>query len=95
MSQVLAQGISEKVSGQIDKQSGISSYMSIKFSFCNSLILNLKRGSPLFCKHFCLRESTRDRMFNRGYNKFHEEVKITSILKTLRILKAHAKKDFS
>ena len=95
MSQVLAQRISEKVSSHIDKQSGISSYMSIKWSFCNSLILNLKRGLPSFCRHLCLRVSTRDRMFDRGYTKFREEIKITSIIKTLRILKAHAKKDFS
>ena len=95
MSQILAQRITEKVSGQIDKQSGISQYMSIKWSFFNTLKLNLKRTLPLVCKCLCLRESTRDRMFNRGFNKLREEIKITSIIKTLRILKAHAKKDFS
>ena len=34
-------------------------------------------------------------MFKRGFDKFKNEIIITNILKTIRILKAHAKKDFS
>ena len=34
-------------------------------------------------------------MFKRGFDKFRNEIIITNILKTIRILKAHTKKDFS
>ncbi len=34
-------------------------------------------------------------MFKQGYDKLLKEIEITQVLKSLRILKAHAKKDFS
>ena len=34
-------------------------------------------------------------MFRRGFDKFRNEIKINNLLKSIRILKAFAKKDFS
>ena len=34
-------------------------------------------------------------MFKRGFNKFLKEIEITNLLKTVRILKTMAKKNFS
>jgi len=95
MSQIFAKRMAEKVTGEIDKSIGISHYQSINWSFFNSLKLNIKLHLPRICRCMCLKESSRDRMFKRGFDKFRNEIKITNILQTIRILKAHAKKDFS
>ena len=34
-------------------------------------------------------------MFKRGFNKFIKEIEITNMLKTIRILKSNAKRNFS
>lgn len=34
-------------------------------------------------------------MFKRGFDKLRREIEITSMIKTIRILKSHAKKNFS
>ena len=34
-------------------------------------------------------------MFNRGFDKFRREIEITQLIKTIRILKTVAKKNFS
>ena len=34
-------------------------------------------------------------MFNRGFTKFRREIEITELVKTIRTLKAVAKKNFS
>ena len=46
------------------------------------------------CRCLC-KETTKDRMFKRGFNKFLKEIEITNLLKTVRILKTLAKKNFS
>ena len=96
LTQSFAQKISEKITGQIDTSSGISSYQSINWSFFNSLKLNIKLNLPKCCRCLCCKEEgIRDRMFRRGFDKFRNEIKITNILKTIRVLKANSKKDFS
>ena len=34
-------------------------------------------------------------MFKTGFNKFRKEIEITNLIKTIRILKSHAKRNFS
>ena len=43
----------------------------------------------------CKEETTRDRMFKRGYNKFLKEIEITTLLRSIRVIKANTKKKFS
>ncbi len=47
------------------------------------------------CRVLCCKESTKDRMFKRGFSKFRHEIEIDNLMKTIRILKAHAKKSYS
>ena len=84
------------VSTQIEDETKISRYQSINWSFFSSLKLNIKHSLPKFCRCLCCGKlNTRDRMFQRGFDKFRGEIKITNLIKTIRILKAHSKKDFS
>lgn len=62
----------------------------------SSLILNIKRVLPECClRRRCCLETTSDRMFKRGFNKFRKEIEVTNLIRTIRILKANAKKNFS
>lgn len=87
--------MSEKVGTVIDQKRGISQYQSLNWSIFSSLKLNIKMFLPKFCKCLCCKETTRDRIFNRSFKKFRSEIEITSLLKTLRVLKANTKKNFS
>ena len=88
--------ISQKITNKIDENSKISHYQDINWSFFNSLKLNIKHSLPKCCRCLCCRlQSNRDRLFKRGYKKFTNEIKITNLIKTIRILKAHIKKDYS
>ena len=60
---------------------------------------DLRNASPQVDYKLCrvkgCRESTKDRMFKRGFNKFIKEIEITNMLRTIRILKSNAKRNFS
>ena len=73
---------------------GITQYQDINWSLFSSLTLNIKRFIPCCCRCLC-KESTKDRMFKRGFNKFIKEIEITNMLKTIRILKSNTKRNFS
>ena len=68
-------------------------------TFFTSFVLNFKRFVPQLCKTrrfcCCCRETPRERMFNRGLDKFRNEIEITNLLKTMRYLRANAKKGYS
>ena len=87
--------MSEKVTGAIDKKVGIGQFQDINWSFFSTLALNIKFAIPKVCKCLCCRETSRDRIFKRGFDKFKKEIVITNILKTIRILKANTKKNFT
>ena len=92
----MASELSKNISGKIENKTKITKYQSINWSFFNSLKLNIKHSLPKFCRCLCCAKlTTRDRMFQRGLDKFYGEIKITNLIKTIRILKAHTKKDFS
>ena len=80
------------VSTEIDSRVSIQQYRNLNFSFCSSLVLNCKRVLPSFCRCMCCRETTRDRMFNKSFNKYRNEIEITRLIKTIRLLKGFAKK---
>lgn len=79
---------------EADKALGISQYQDMHWSIFSSFILNIKRFMPACCRRFC-KESTKDRMFKRGFDKFRKEIEITNLIKTIRILKSNAKRNFS
>ena len=70
-------------------------YQDIHWSVFNSFILNVKRFFPACCRCSVCKESTKDRMFKRGFNKFLKEIEITNMLKTIRIIKSQTKRSFS
>ncbi len=91
----LSLSLAKKVTGTIDSKVGISSYSSVNFSFFSTMILNIKRFTPACCRVLCCKETTKDRMFKRGYQKFRKEIDIVNVLKQLRILKSLSKQNFS
>ena len=74
---------------------GISQYKDIHWSFFSSFILNIKRFFPACCRCGPCKDTTKDRMFKRGFNKFLKEIEITNMLKSLRIIKSQTKRNFS
>ena len=79
-----------------DKGASIKKYQQMHWNVFSALFLNIKRALPECCRRRrCCLESTSDRMFKRGFNKFRKEIEITNLIKTIRILKATAKKNFS
>ena len=60
----------------------------MNFSICGSFRLTLIRYLPQCCLRGCLKRSTTDDFFLKGYNKFRKEIQITNIIKELRVIKA-------
>ena len=90
-----AKRIRATVSKNLDKSVGIHQFESMNWSIFRSCSLNCKRMLPTRCKCLCCRESTRDRMLKRGFDKLQKEIEITSLLRTLRILRSDSKRKFS
>ena len=64
-------------------------------SFFSSLKLNLKYVLPKRCRFACCKETTKDRLFFEGYKKLKKEIEIQTILKSLRLVKAATKLNFT
>ena len=63
-------------------------------SFFSSLKLNIKHLTPKRCRVACCAETTKDRLFYKGYTKLKSEVSVQSMIKTLRVVKAAVKRNF-
>lgn len=64
-------------------------------SFFSSLVLNIKHLLPSKCRCLCCKETTKDRLFAIGYKKMKKEIEIQSILRSLRVVKAATKRNFT
>lgn len=95
MQRAITRKISTQVSAEVEKKVSIQKYSNVHWSIFRTFKLNLKRMLPACCRTRCLKESTRDRMFRRGYSKLLREIEITRLLKSVRILKANLKKNYS
>lgn len=95
MMQQLSVKMSNKVSVAVDENASIKNFESVPWGIFSTLCLNIKWICPDRCKCLCWRESTRERMFKRGYEKFRNEIEITSLVRTIRILKSNTKKHYS
>ena len=61
--------IRDSIGKDIDKQLGIQKFETMNWSIFSACCMNIKRLVPSKCRCLCLRENTRERMFNRGYDK--------------------------
>ena len=95
MVETFAQRIRDTINKDIGKSVGIQHFESMNWSIFRSCLMNIKRMLPSRCKCLCFRESTRDRLFKRGFDKLHKEIEITSLLRTFRILKSNTKRSYS
>ena len=95
MQRLFIRRLNSRVGNEINEKISISKFQNVNFSFFSSFMLNIKRVLPKSCRCLCCKETTRDRMFNRGFTKFRREIEITELVKTIRTLKAVAKKNFS
>ena len=95
MMRLFSEALSAKVSVAIEKNASIKSFESVHWGIFSTFCLNIKRFCPRRCKCLCFRESTRERMFTRGFEKFFNEIEITTLIRTLRILKSNTKRNFS
>ena len=91
----LFKSFATKIASAVDSKSSTTRYQNVNWNVFSSLVLNIKRVLPNACRIGCCKETTRDRMFKRGFDKFKKEIQITELIKTIRILKAHAKRSFS
>jgi len=80
---------------QIEKSSNIAEFQKVNQSFFSSMKLNIKHALPAKCRFGCCKETTRDRLFYRGYQKLRKEIEIQTIIKTLRVVKAASKRAFT
>lgn len=80
---------------ETDKAANISEFKQVNQNFFSSLILNIKLILPKRCRFGCCKETTKDRLFNRGYKKLKKEIEIQNILKKIRVLVAATKKTFT
>ena len=69
MLEKVASRIKDSISKDLDKNVSIQRFESMNWSIFGSCCLNIKWMLPSKCKCLCLRESTRDRMFKRGFDK--------------------------
>ena len=95
MDRVLARSFVNRVSAGMDKKANISQYQNVNWNIFSTLVLNIKRNLPSKCRVCCCVEKTRERMFKRGFDKLLKEISITELIRTVRILRAHTKKNFS
>ena len=58
-------------------------------------MLNFKLLLPKSLRCLCCKETTKDRIFTQGYGKLKKEIEIQTILKTLRVVKAATKRNFT
>ena len=80
MQKSISLSLAKQVTGTVDSKVGISSYSNVRWSLFSSLVLNIKRAIPNSCRCFCCKETTKDRMFKRGYDKLLKEIEITKVL---------------
>ena len=92
---LFAKRLGSQIDNQIEKSTNISEFQQVNVSFLTTLKLNIKHLLPKKCRCACCKETTRDRLFYRGYKKFKKEIEIQTILKTIRVLKAAAKRNFT
>lgn len=87
--------LSGQLNDQAAKSANISEFQKVNQSFFSSLKLNLKYVLPKSCRFACCKETTKDRLFFEGYKKLKKEIEIQTILKSLRLVKAAAKLNFT
>lgn len=92
---MLMQSIGKKLDEQMESSANIQEYKDVQWSFFSSLRLNMMLVMPDKFRCLCCKETTKDRLFKQGYKKLKKEVEIQTILKTLRVVKAAIKRDFT
>ena len=64
----------KKLVQTVEDVSNLGSFKKVHIDFFSSLKLNIKHALPKRCRVACCKETTKDRLFHRGFKKLKAEI---------------------